>query len=256
MASAFFSSPQTTLSNSTIYHSSSRNIHLFTRLSPPQKPTRVPCSLSIAKSPFPAKPNNEIKFSEKWRSRVSFFPSFLKKKGKDRETMKEELLEAISALDRGAEATPDNQERVDQIARELEAVNTIKEPLKSNFLNGKWELIYTTSRSILQSQRPKFLRPNGKIYQAINADTLRAQNMETWPYFNQVTANLVPLSSTKVAVKFDTFKIAGLIPIKAPGRARGELEITYLDEELRISRGDKGNLFILKMVDPSYRVPL
>ncbi|XP_058089681.1 probable plastid-lipid-associated protein 4, chloroplastic isoform X2 [Magnolia sinica] len=218
MASAFFSSPQTTLSNSTIYHSSSRNIHLFTRLSPPQKPTRVPCSLSIAKSPFPAKPNNEIKFSEKWRSRVSFFPSFLKKKGKDRETMKEELLEAISALDRGAEATPDNQERVDQ--------------------------------------RPKFLRPNGKIYQAINADTLRAQNMETWPYFNQVTANLVPLSSTKVAVKFDTFKIAGLIPIKAPGRARGELEITYLDEELRISRGDKGNLFILKMVDPSYRVPL
>ncbi|KAA8536527.1 hypothetical protein F0562_029005 [Nyssa sinensis] len=50
---------------------------------------------------------------------------------------------------------------------------------------------------------------------------------------------------------------AGLeIPIKAPGRARGELEITYLDEELRASRGDKGNLFILKMVDPSYRVPV
>lgn len=96
------------------------------------------------------------------------------------------------------------------------------------------------------------------------------------------------------------------IPVKAPGRARGELEITYLDEELRldcestyinlafsllkfailyldlmqnkvaatqlflnvtrgciiiffccgrVSRGDKGNLFILTMVDPSYRVP-
>ena len=35
-------------------------------------------------------------------------------------------------------------------------------------------------------QRPKYLRPFGKIYQAINADTLRAQNMETYPYFNQV----------------------------------------------------------------------
>jgi hypothetical protein len=35
-------------------------------------------------------------------------------------------------------------------------------------------------------QRPKLLRPSGKIYQAINADTLRAQNIETWPYFNQV----------------------------------------------------------------------
>eukprot|EP00262_Sarcandra_glabra_P017393 TRINITY_DN595_c0_g1_i2.p1 TRINITY_DN595_c0_g1~~TRINITY_DN595_c0_g1_i2.p1 ORF type:complete len:268 (-),score=39.43 TRINITY_DN595_c0_g1_i2:439-1128(-) len=196
--------------------------------------------------PFPSKSNNRgslefgaapnkvyIDGDVKWRTRVSFFPSFLKKKGKDSSTLKDELLEAIAPLDRGAEATDEDQERVDQIARELEAVNSIKEPLKSDLLNGKWELIYTTSRSILQSQRPKFLRPNGKIYQSINVDTLRAQNMETWPFFNQVTANLVPLSARRVAVKFDTFKIAGLIPIKAPGRARGELEITYLDEELR-----------------------
>lgn len=80
--------------------------------------------------------------------------------------------------------------------------------------------------------------------------------MESWPFFNQVTADLTPLSAKKVAVKFDFFKILGLIPVKAPERARGELEITYLDEELRVSRGDKGNLFILKMVDPSYRVPV
>jgi PAP_fibrillin len=39
-----------------------------------------------------------------------------------------------------------------QIASELEALGTIKEPLKSDLLNGKWELIYTTSRSILQTQ--------------------------------------------------------------------------------------------------------
>jgi hypothetical protein len=36
--------------------------------------------------------------------------------------------------------------------------------------------------------------------------------------------------------------------------ARGELEITYLDDELRISRGDRGNLFVLVMDDPDYRV--
>ncbi|XP_049388260.1 probable plastid-lipid-associated protein 4, chloroplastic [Solanum stenotomum] len=110
--------------------------------------------------------------------------------------------------------------------------------------------------SLLLSQRPKFLRANGKIYQAINADTLRAQNMETWPFFNQATANLVPLNARRVAVKFDSFTIASLIPIKNRGSGRGELEITYLDEELRISRGNQGNLFILRMVDPSYRVPL
>ncbi|KAL5789830.1 hypothetical protein ACOSQ2_004718 [Xanthoceras sorbifolium] len=191
----------------------------------------------------------------KWRREVSFFQGFSTKR-RDVNTLKVDLFQAIAPLDRGAEATPDDQQRVDKIARQLEAVNEIKEPLKSNLLNGKWELIYTTSESILQTKRPKFLRPNGKIFQAINVDTLRAQNMETWPFFNQVTANLVPLNARRVAVKFDYFRIAGLIPIKSPGSGRGQLEITYLDEELRISRGDRGNLFILKMVDPSYRVTL
>lgn len=192
---------------------------------------------------------------KQWRLSVSFFSSFLSKKGKDATAIKDELLDAIGPLDRGAEATPDDQLTVDQIARKLEAVTPIKEPLKSDLLNGKWELIYTTSRSILQIERPKFLRSRTN-YQAINVDTLRAQNMESFPFFNQVTADLTPLNARKVAVKFDFFKIGGLIPIKAPGRARGELEITYLDEELRVSRGDKGNLFILKMIDPSYRVPV
>ncbi|CAL5329714.1 unnamed protein product [Camellia sinensis] len=194
--------------------------------------------------------------SYKWRTHVSFFPAFLNKT-RDAKPIKEELLEAIAPLDRGADATPEDQQRIDQkfIARKLEAVNPTKEPLKSDLLNGKWELIYTTSKSILQTQRPKLLRSRTN-YQAINVDTLRAQNMESWPFFNQVTADLTPLNARKVAVKFDFFKIGGVIPIKAPGRARGELEITYLDEELRVSRGDKGNLFILKMIDPSYRVPV
>ncbi|CAL9067686.1 probable plastid-lipid-associated protein 4, chloroplastic [Musa acuminata AAA Group] len=236
-------------------------------LAPPSASLPAPRSLHLVRPqlPFPSSSRWPRKTgaadppevaSLRWRAGVSFFPSFLKKKARSPEEIKEELLEAIAPLDRGADATPDDQERIDQIARELEAVNTVKEPFKSDLINGKWELIYTTSRSILQVQRPKFLRPNGEIYQAINADTLRAQNMETWPYFNQVTANLVPLNAKRVNVQFDTFKIFGLIPIKAPGRGRGELEITYLDEEIRISRGDKGNLFILKMVDPSYRVPV
>ncbi|XP_043707150.1 probable plastid-lipid-associated protein 4, chloroplastic isoform X4 [Telopea speciosissima] len=180
---------------------------------------------------FPAKPscksdNYQLCTSTsplKWRTRVSFLQSFLTK-GKDTKTLKDELLETIAPLDRGANASPEDQQEVDQIARQLEVVNPTKEPLKSDLLNGKWELIYTTSRSILQTE---------------------------------VTADLTPLNPRKVAVKFDYFKILGLIPIKAPERARfGELEITYLDDELRISRGDKGNLFILKMVDPSYRVPV
>ncbi|XP_015079793.1 probable plastid-lipid-associated protein 4, chloroplastic isoform X4 [Solanum pennellii] len=165
---------------------------------------------------------NYVPESLKLRARVSLFP-FLFTKSEDTESLKQELLEAIAPLDRGAEATPEDQKLIDQIASKLEVANKVKEPLKSSLLNGKWELLYTTSQSILQTK---------------------------------ATANLVPLNARRVAVKFDSFKIASLIPIKNRGSGRGELEITYLDEELRISRGNQGNLFILKMVDPSYRVPL
>ncbi|XP_019078777.1 probable plastid-lipid-associated protein 4, chloroplastic isoform X3 [Vitis vinifera] len=212
--------PSATLLNGTL-HSSFTDLFI----------SRTPLPINIKPKPiltttqtYHYHPHKALEFSGywKWRTGVSFFPSFLTK-SKDSEALKEELFTAIAPLDRGAEATAQDQELVDQIARKLEAVNKIKEPLKSDLLNGKWELLYTTSQSVLQTQ---------------------------------VTANLVPLNARRVAVKFDFFRIAGLIPIKSPGSGRGQLEITYLDEELRISRGDRGNLFILKMVDPSYRVPL
>ncbi|EPS71723.1 hypothetical protein M569_03036, partial [Genlisea aurea] len=189
---------------------------------------------------------------EKWRTRVSFFTGFLNnRKTKSAEAIKEELLEAIAPIDGGADATPEDQQKINTIVEKLEAFNPTKKPLKSELLNGKWELIYTTSESILQRKRPKALRSR-RNYQAIDTENLRAQNLESWPFFNQVTADLTPVDSSKVAVKFDYFKLGGLIPVKAPDTARGALEITYLDEELRVSRGDKGNLFVLKMVDPSY----
>lgn len=53
-------------------------------------------------------------YSWRWRSRVSFFQSFLTK-SPDVDSLKEELLEAIAPLDRGAEANPEDQERVDQV---------------------------------------------------------------------------------------------------------------------------------------------
>jgi hypothetical protein len=85
------------------------------------------------------------------------------------------------------------------------------------------------------------------LWQVIDAKSLTARNKETAPLFNQVFAELVPESASKVKVQFKTFKIFGLIPVKAPPSAVGELDVTYLDEELRISRGNKGNLFVLRM---------
>lgn len=59
--------------------------------------------------------HNLATISQKWRTNVSFFPAIFKK-GKDASTIKEELLDAIASLDRGADATPEDQQSVDQVA--------------------------------------------------------------------------------------------------------------------------------------------
>ena len=55
-----------------------------------------------------------------------------------------------------------------------------------------------------------------------------------------MAADLIPETKSRVGVQFTLFKIFGLIPIKAPEGAKGNLDTTFVDEELRISRGDKG----------------
>jgi len=168
-----------------------------------------------------------------------------------RELAKEELLAVIAPLRRGLEAAPEDAARVEAAAKALERLNPTPKPLASELVNGRWELLYTTSQSILGGSRPFFLRPFGAIYQLIDAPGLRAANRESAPLWNTVSADLRATSASKLAVQFDEFGLfGGLIKIKAPAEAKGTLDTTYLDEEIRVSRGDKGNLFVLRMADP------
>lgn len=97
--------------------------------------------------------------------------------------------------------------------------------------------------------RKRPFRPQERrILQSIDAAALVAKN-EEWVLSgllkNQVVAELEPRDDGRtVDVQFKRFGI-GWLRVPAPASARGVLETTFLDEALRISRGDKGNLFVL-----------
>jgi PAP_fibrillin len=83
----------------------------------------------------------------------------------------------------------------------------------------------------------------------IDNKNLKAENAEVVNYFGvnvnrKVTADLVQASPSKVNVQFKRFTI-GPVSFNTPASFRGFIDVTYLDEDMRLTRGDKGNIFVL-----------
>ena len=166
----------------------------------------------------------------------------------ERELAKGSLLSACEAAAMGYDM--DRRSNVLEKIELLEAANPTPKPLEEpELLSGCWRLVYTTSDSILGISRSRPFRPqSGRILQHIDATKLQAKN-EEWVLNgllkNMVRADLSPKDDGRtVDVQFKRFGI-GWLRVPAPASAKGVLETTFLDETLRISRGDKGNLFVL-----------
>ena len=193
------------------------------------------------------------------------------------ELAKVRLLAVCEAAGMGREVN--RRAKVRTAIRALEALNPIPRPLESpELLSGCWRLVFTTSDSILGLPRARPFRPRaGRILQSIGPDLSVVLN-EEWvlqgALKNTARAQLVPRDDGRtVDVSFDRFSIGWLrIPVPAlavgfrkDGRSgrrvppanpqrggnAGVLETTFLDETLRISHGDKGNLFVLVRQGPS-----
>ena len=115
----------------------------------------------------------------------------------------------------------------------------------SELLPGNWLMVYTTSNTIAGKNRPKLLQVKKPPEQSIDVINGRAQNSESiFGITNAVDITLQPATRNRVDVQFETFRL-GPIAFPAPKVLTGSLTTTFLDEELRISRGDKDNLFVL-----------
>jgi len=122
--------------------------------------------------------------------------------------------------------------------------------LKNPSLPGNWLMVWTTSDSIAGKSRPKIFRTPTPPEQYIDIENGRAVNAEyILGIRNSVEAKLTPETKNKVKVNFQKFQIGPINFKPDPDKFKGELSVTYLDEDMRISRGDKGNAFVLLKED-------
>jgi PAP_fibrillin len=192
---------------------------------------------------------------------------------------KAKLLAAIADKNRGILATPVDRQAILAAITELEFRNPHPRPLTTaiDLLAGNWRLLYTSSQSLLGID--KFPLVNlGTIYQCIRPTTSAVYNIaevaSILPGLDglvAIAAKFTPVSEARVNVQFNRSVISlkrllnyadpdGLIDDLENGRkftaidlpiSRREdrspawLEVTYLDETMRISRGNEGSVFVL-----------
>eukprot|EP00871_Galdieria_phlegrea_P001714 jgi/Galph1/2543/GphlegSOOS_G1218.1 len=163
----------------------------------------------------------------------------------------QDLLDYVQNLDLGRKALKNSQTKaiVNEKIALLELMNPTPCTVDSADLEGKWRLIYTDSENILGVNRPKIFQPVGTIYQEIFLSSQQVRNSETVnilgiPVTNSVTATFTKSPPKRIFVQFQKFRF-GPIQFPAPSIARGFLDTTFLDQRMRISRGNRKSVFVL-----------
>lgn len=185
------------------------------------------------------------------------------------------LIEIIAGKNRGLLATETDQQAILAAVAQLEERNPTPQPLAALAqLDGNWRLLYTSSRDLLRIDQLPLLKL-GQVYQYINVNAATLYNIaEVYglPYLEglvSVVARFEPVSDRRVNVRFERSIIGlqRLVGYQSPDyfirqidagkkfpaidfaitarEQRGWLEITYLDDDLRIGRGNEGNVFVL-----------
>ena len=189
---------------------------------------------------------------------------------------KSNLIDIVAGTNRGLLVNAAQQQAILAAIANLEDFNPTPRPLASNLLEGDWRLLYTTSKALLNIDRLPFFQL-GQIYQCIRVETNSVYNIAeiygipALEGLVSVVAKFTPLSPSRLQVKFQRSIIGlqRLIGYTTPGNFVQQIEsghfqnklafdfpiqsqqqqawlhITYIDDDLRIARGNEGSVFVL-----------
>ncbi|MEA5420118.1 PAP/fibrillin family protein [Spirulina sp. CCNP1310] len=197
---------------------------------------------------------------------------------------KAKLLGAIAGKNRGLLAQELDRVMILEAITQLEDQNPTPRPTEApHLLAGNWRLLYTTSRELLGIDRIPLFQL-GEIYQCIRTENQAVYNIAEivgLPWLEGlvcVMAEFDVASERRLTVKFQR-SIIGLqrllgyqspnqmieklaegqkflpIDFKIENREQeGWIDLTYLDETLRINRGNEGSVFVLTKSPDSPRI--
>ncbi|XP_020215784.1 probable plastid-lipid-associated protein 7, chloroplastic isoform X1 [Cajanus cajan] len=183
-----------------------------------------------------------------------------------------EIYQAVEGINRGIFGIPSaKKSEIESLVKQLESLNPNPYPtLELDKVGGCWRLVYSTI-SILGSKRTKlglrdfislddfFQTIDISKSKAVNVIKFSARGLSLLSGQLSIEASFKIASTTRVDINFENSTIIPdqlmnvfrknydlLLGIFNP---EGWLEITYVDDTMRIGRDDKSNIFVLERFD-------
>lgn len=186
----------------------------------------------------------------------SSFSSFVAEvggKGRQRESLKAELLDLIKSSPPGVGRFEDEVKalRFEEIfTSELPALNPTPDPARSSLFSGEWECIWTNENELNFAVRSGlFGLPWRRTYQNIDIEGCRLDNFIEFEEGGLLTVGSTISPDESDGKRFNfRFSEASLkwrslqVPLPPVGQGWGDL--LYLDDDMRLQRDIRGDLLI------------
>ncbi|KAI8547708.1 hypothetical protein RHMOL_Rhmol07G0217100 [Rhododendron molle] len=165
------------------------------------------------------------------------------------------ILSKVTQTDRGVLLTSDEHQKVAEVAQELRKF-CVDKPVKCPLIFGEWDVVYcsvpTSPGGGYRSALGRLIFKTNEMIQVIQApDTVRNKvSFCAFGFFKgQVVleGKLKALDDKWIQVIFEPPVLTiGAFDYKYGGQSEVKLEITYVDEKIRLGKGSRGSVFVFQ----------
>ncbi|KAM0844632.1 hypothetical protein ACQ4PT_056916 [Festuca glaucescens] len=162
------------------------------------------------------------------------------------------ILSKVKGTDRGVLLPKEGHEEVADVALQL-GKYCIDEPVKSPLIFGEWEVVYcsvpTSPGGIYRTPLGRLVFKTNDMVQVVEAPDI-VRNKLSLSVFGldgavSLKGKLNVLDSKWIQVIFEPAELkVGSLGFQYGGESEVKLEITYVDEKIRLGKGSRGSLFV------------
>ncbi|KAF7003353.1 hypothetical protein CFC21_018675 [Triticum aestivum] len=167
------------------------------------------------------------------------------------------ILSKVKGTDRGVLLPEEGHQEVADVAQQL-GKYCIDEPVKSPLIFGDWDVVYcsvpTSPGGIYRTPLGRLVFKTDDMVQVVEAPDI-VRNKVSFSIFGldgavSLKGKLNVLDSKWIQVIFEPPELkVGPLGFQYGGESEVKLEITYVDEKIRLGKGSRGSLFVFLRQD-------